>query len=221
MMRHVRPWALTAFLVVVAAACGRGNDSGKLTEVQRVRSGMLDVVLLSPRDAIHHGKDIFAIEFRSAPGGTLVDVGTVTGKATMPMAGMPMLGSIDVARTNVPGRYEAHSDLSMAGTWRMAIEWSGPTGQGSVTFAWTVQLRAIATSPFRRYHAADHRWSTVRPRVIHNVALSIATLMSIHDAAHTQDGSRKSRAIVAASDWPRSIRNRTRMSFRLRDVPQR
>ena len=39
-----------------------------------------------------------------------------------------------------------------------------------------------------------------RARVVHNVAASIATLMSIHDVAHTQDGSRKSRAIVAASD---------------------
>jgi hypothetical protein len=138
MMRQVGPWALTAFLVMAAVACGRGNDSGKLTEVQRVRSGMLDVVLLSPRDVIHHGKDTFVIEFRSAPGGTLVDIGIVTCSATMPMAGMPMLGSIEVTRTNVAGRYEANSDLSMAGTWRMAIEWNGPAGRGSVTFSGTV-----------------------------------------------------------------------------------
>jgi hypothetical protein len=52
-----------------------------------------------------------------------------------------------------------------------------------------------------------------RARVIHSVAASIATLMSIHDVAHTQDGSRKSRAIVAASDWRRSMKNRTRMSY--------
>ena len=45
---------------------------------------------------------------------------------------------------------------------------------------------------------ADRRGDS--PRVIHRVAPSIATLMSIHDMAHTQDGSRKSRAIVAASD---------------------
>jgi hypothetical protein len=51
----------------------------------------------------------------------------------------------------------------------------------------------------------------LRRRVIHSVAPSIATLMSIHDVAHTQDGSRKIRAIVAASNWPRSIRKRTRM----------
>ncbi len=99
---------------------------------------MVDVVLLSPRDAIRHGKDAFVIEFRAASEGTLVDVGTVKGNATMPMAGMPMLGRIDVTRTNVAGRYEASSDLSMAGTWRMAIEWNGPMAQGSVTFSGTV-----------------------------------------------------------------------------------
>ena len=52
-----------------------------------------------------------------------------------------------------------------------------------------------------------------RSRVINSVAPSIATLVSIHAVAHTQDGSRKSPAIVSASDWPRSIRNRTRMSY--------
>ncbi len=135
MTRQAGIGVLTALLAMAVVACGRGNDSGKRTEVQRVRSGMVDVVLLSSRDAIRHGKDTFVIEFRSASKGTLVDVGTVNGNATMPMAGMPMLGRIDVTRTNVAGRYEANSDLSMAGTWRMAIEWNGPMGQGSVTFS--------------------------------------------------------------------------------------
>jgi hypothetical protein len=139
MTRQAGIWVLPVFLAIAVVACGRGNDSGKLAELQRVRSGMVDVVLRSPRDAIRHGKDAFVIEFRSASEGTLVDVGTVKGNATMPMAGMSMLGSLDVTRTNVAGRYEANSDLSMAGTWRMAIDWNGPAGQGSVTFSRTVQ----------------------------------------------------------------------------------
>ena len=48
-------------------------------------------------------------------------------------------------------------------------------------------------------------------RVIHNVALSIAALVSIHAAAHSPAGSQNNPAIVAASDEP-SIRNRTRIS---------
>lgn len=122
--------------VIAAAAmgCGRAN----LTELQRTRSGMLDVVLLSPRDALRHGRDTFVIEFRSTSG-DLIDMGTLRGNASMSMSGTPMLGTIDVARTEVAGRYAATGEFSMAGTWRMTIQWDGPAGQGSVTFSGSVQ----------------------------------------------------------------------------------
>jgi YtkA-like protein len=124
------------FVIATAAiGCGRASQ----TELERIRSGMVDVVLLSPRDALRHGKDAFVIEFRSASGGALVDVGQVRGSATMPMAGTPMFGTVDVQRTDVPGRYAANGDFSMAGTWRMTIQWDGPAGQGSVTFPGSVQ----------------------------------------------------------------------------------
>lgn len=109
-----------------------------MTELQRVKSGTVDVVLLSPRDGLRHGKDTFIIEFRSASGNP-VDVGTVRGSASMSMAGTPMLGSIDVARTEVVGRYAATGEFSMAGTWRMTVQWDGPAGHGSVTFPGSVQ----------------------------------------------------------------------------------
>ena len=122
---------------VLAAACR--NDPANLTELERARAGPLEVVLLSSREAIRHGTDDFVIEFRSSPGGALVDVGAVKGSASMPMAGTPMLGSIDIARTSVPGRYQARSDLGMAGTWRMTIEWRGSPEAGSVTLSRSVQ----------------------------------------------------------------------------------
>ena len=122
-----------------AAGCGRQDAAAKLTELQRLRSGTLDVVLLSPRDVLRHGKDTFIIEFRSTSGGSLTDVGSVHGSANMPMPGMPMFGAIDVKRTNVAGRYAADGQFEMAGTWRMTIQWQGPAGQGSVTFAGAVQ----------------------------------------------------------------------------------
>jgi len=137
--RRVEVWLLTAFLCAVVMACGRGAGAGKLIELQRVRSGMLDVVLLSPTAGLQHGKDTFAIEFKSASGGTLVDVGNVKAAATMAMAGMPMLGGIDVKKTDVAGRYEAIAGLSMAGTWRLTFQWDGPAGQGSVSFSTAVQ----------------------------------------------------------------------------------
>ena len=100
---------------------------------------MFDVVLLSPRDRLRHGKDSFVVEFRSTSDGKLVDVGDVRGSATMPMPGMAMFGTIEVKRGEVVGRYAADSQFDMAGTWRMTIQWQGPAGQGSVTFAGTVQ----------------------------------------------------------------------------------
>ena len=100
---------------------------------------MLEIALLSPHEGLRHGKDAFVIEFTSTTGGTLIDVGNVRVSASMPMAGSPMFGTVDVQRTDVPGRYAATGEFSMAGTWRMAIEWDGPAGQGSVTFPGSVQ----------------------------------------------------------------------------------
>jgi len=128
--------AAMAFLVVAALA-GCGRRSTTLTELQRVKSGMLDVVLLSPHEALQHGKDDFVLEFRSADG-TLVDVGDVRANASMPMPGMPMFGSIDVHKTDTPGQYAANGEFSMAGTWRVTVEWNGSAGRGSVNFSGTV-----------------------------------------------------------------------------------
>ena len=129
----------TALLTACVLAVACRNDPANLTELERARSGQLEVVLLSSREAIRHGTDDFVIEFRSSPGGILVDVGAVRGSAAMPMAGTPMLGSLDIARTSVPGRYQARSDLAMAGTWRMTFEWSGSPDTGSVTLSKSVQ----------------------------------------------------------------------------------
>ena len=87
--------------VLALAACG--GASANLTELQRVKSGNLDVVLLSPHDAIRHGQDSFAVEFRSADG-SLVDVGDVKVSATMPMPGAPMFGTLDVKKSATAGR---------------------------------------------------------------------------------------------------------------------
>jgi hypothetical protein len=125
-------------LALIASGC-RGNGSAPLTELQRLKSGALELVLLSAHDAFRRGKDTSVIEFRSTSGGGLVDVGEVRGSATMPMPGAPMFGSVDVRRTSIAGRYTANSQFDMAGTWRMTIQWTGPNGQGAVNFAATVQ----------------------------------------------------------------------------------
>lgn len=124
---------------VFAAGCGRASDETAAKEVQRLRSGPLDIVLLSSTGKLRRGKDAFVIEFRSATDGSLLDVGDVRATASMAMSGMQMPGTVAVTSTGIRGRYAAEADLSMAGTWRLPIEWDGPAGKGSVTFSSSVQ----------------------------------------------------------------------------------
>ena len=123
---------------MAAIACGRPAWESDLIELQRVQSGNLDVVLLSNDGTLSHDKDALTIEFRR--GNDLVDVGTVRAAATMPMAGLPeMQGSVFLERSDVPGRYDAETDLSMSGGWNLKIEWDGPAGTGSASFSATVE----------------------------------------------------------------------------------
>lgn len=131
---------LKAVLAAVAAMiCIGCSANPPLKEIQRVRAGELDVVLLSS-DGVLHQKGTFTIEFRSAKSGDLVNVDTVRLNATMPMPGMaPMFGSIQVQPTESSGRYTASASLDMSGGWRMAIDWDGPTAKGSTALTGTVQ----------------------------------------------------------------------------------
>jgi hypothetical protein len=61
----------------------------------------------------------------------------MNGNMTMP--GMVMSGGVEVNKTTVTGRYQASAEFGMAGAWKMAIEWDGPAGQGSVNFEGTVR----------------------------------------------------------------------------------
>ena len=121
-------------------ACSPGAQPENLRELRRVRSGSLDVVLLSPNDTLRQGKDTFVVEFRSAANGQLADVGDVRASATMLMAGMaPMGGSVEVRPTDTNGRYSVTTDLSMAGDWQVGVEWNGPAGRGSAVLSTSAQ----------------------------------------------------------------------------------
>jgi Cu(I)/Ag(I) efflux system membrane protein CusA/SilA len=118
---------------------GDAADANPAGVVQTVRGRDLDVVLLSPTGTLRQGRNSFAIEFRQTGTNTLMDVGTVRARASMPMPGMVMSGGLQVSATGVPGRYSVTGDFGMAGAWQMAIEWDGPAGKGSVNFEGGVQ----------------------------------------------------------------------------------
>jgi Cu(I)/Ag(I) efflux system membrane protein CusA/SilA len=107
--------------------------------VQTIGARDLDIALLSPTGTLRQGPNSFTFEFRRSGTKTLVDVGTVRASANMPMPGMVMSGGLQVMPTGVPGRYAATAEFGMAGAWQMAVEWSGPAGQGSMNFQGGVQ----------------------------------------------------------------------------------
>lgn len=124
---------------VYAAGCGGAGEPADLRELQRVRAGAIDIVLLSENASVRPGKDTVFMEFRSADGQP-VDVGPVTASVTMPMAGMaPMMGSADIRATSTPGRYAVAMETSMIGDWRLALEWNGPAGAGSANLSMATQ----------------------------------------------------------------------------------
>ena len=137
-MKLIQAFALALVVSASAVSC-RGNQAdADLIELQRVRSGALDVVLLSDDGALTHGKDAFVVEFRR--GDDLVDVGTLKAGATMPMAGLPaMLGSVFLEKGDLPGRYNAETDLSMSGGWQLKFDWDGPAGRGSASMQSTAE----------------------------------------------------------------------------------
>jgi hypothetical protein len=133
---------LTIVLALIGmTACSTGGDPEHQAEVARARSGDVEVVLLSEQPLLAQGQGAFTVEFRSASApSTLVDVGTVNATATMPMSGMaPMMGTVTLEPSQTPGRYRGTSELTMAGQWRLGIEWSGPAGRGQVIMSPAVQ----------------------------------------------------------------------------------
>lgn len=134
-LRRIAAGAVLAAAVSVAA-CG-GADDG-MVEIQRVKAGDLDIVLLSADGALDQGNETFVIEFRK-PDGTLQDAGTVRTSATMTMPGMTMPGNVQVVPADVPGRYRATGNFGMSGGWQMKLDWNGPAGQGAVTVDGMVQ----------------------------------------------------------------------------------
>jgi hypothetical protein len=137
-MRALTKWGLILALATANAAGCRKAEEVPLKELQRAHTAAVDVVLLSAAEALQQGKGSFVLEFRG-PGGQLVDVGTVSVNATMTMPGMsPMFGESAVKPTTTTGRYEVVSDLGMAGTWRLNVEWNGPAGRGSASLPGTV-----------------------------------------------------------------------------------
>jgi Cu(I)/Ag(I) efflux system membrane protein CusA/SilA len=129
-------WAVSHF---TRAGQRSSPDAATGKVVTRVRSGSVDVALLSPTGTLQQGRNAFTFEFRAVDTGNLVDVGAVRASGNMRMPGMAMSGGMRVQPGAVPGRYEATAEFGMAGAWHMVVEWDGPAGRGSASFEGAVQ----------------------------------------------------------------------------------
>lgn len=126
---------LPMLAALLCASCGYTTSLGtELTELQRVQSGNIGVVLLAPTDALKQTRNYATLEFRTGTDRHLVDVGSVKVRTTMTMDGQPMEGFVtDVKRINI-GHYEVQMVMAMTGTWRIRVDWDGAAGPGSALF---------------------------------------------------------------------------------------
>jgi hypothetical protein len=123
-------------LLSVLAACGGARTAADpaLMEVQRIRSGEIDVVVLAPTDALKQTRNYCTVEFRSAADQHLLDVGTVKVHTSMTMEGAPMEGFVTEPVRIATGRYTIEMVLAKTGDWTIAVDWAGAAGTGSVSF---------------------------------------------------------------------------------------
>jgi len=139
-MRQYFASVLLVLAAVTMACTAKPEPESPRTELQRAKSGDLEVVLLAAGEALATGKSQATLEFQSGSDRHLVDAGTVKVGASMEMPGMgPMLGSVFVNKGDMPGRYTLDTDLTMTGTWKLTVQWDGPAGTGSVAFPGTVR----------------------------------------------------------------------------------
>jgi Cu(I)/Ag(I) efflux system membrane protein CusA/SilA len=145
--RRWRRWRGVAALAAAASLVVAGfwftreatSDRPAGQVIQRVRSGEVEIVLLSDDGVLRQGRNRFVIEFRRPGTDDFVDVGRVSAGATMPMPGMVMSSGLEVEPTETPGRFRATAEFGMAGAWQVALDWDGPAGRGSARFEGGVQ----------------------------------------------------------------------------------
>jgi Cu(I)/Ag(I) efflux system membrane protein CusA/SilA len=143
-----RPIAVTAAVLAVLAlgtvtarnvlSRQRSFSEAPASQVAAASAFGVTVNVLASAGVLRQGRNTFVIEFRDA-GDNPTDVGEVHATANMTMPGMVMSGNVEVRRTPTAGRYEATADFGMAGSWPIAITWTGPSGTGSVSVEGVVQ----------------------------------------------------------------------------------
>ncbi|HEV2666889.1 MAG TPA: FixH family protein [Blastocatellia bacterium] len=122
-----------AFLSIAAsfvAAC-RGADPSNEKVIKSVKSGELTITLSSSTGELKNGENDLMITFFDGAGKS-VDVGAAS--LNFHMAAMGSMAEMNdratLTTTEIPGKYRAHVNIEMAGSWEAQIKYQGPHGSG-------------------------------------------------------------------------------------------
>ena len=125
--------ALGSALLILACG-GKGGSAGADKIIRSAQSGGMTISLASDTGAVKVGENDLILLFTDGSGKT-IDVGAASLKFHMPGMGSmaPMDDAATLSTTSAPGRYRAHINVEMTGTWEAVVNYQGPKGTGQVT----------------------------------------------------------------------------------------
>lgn len=106
--------------------------------IQSQRLKHLTVDMTNDRGQLTTGQNEFCIEFRGALDNHPADPGRVQAEATMEVRGVKAMRAVVRLFQAEVGRYCAHVDLPLPGSWSIAVKHKGPLGKGKAVFVATV-----------------------------------------------------------------------------------
>lgn len=127
-----------AFLsaLLFAAACRDTSSSGGDKVIKSAKSGDLTVTLSSATGQLKNGENELMVTFTDASG-KLVDVGAAS--LNFHMAAMGSMAEMNdratLTTTDTPGKFRAHVNIEMAGTWEAQVKYQGAHGAGQVSMS--------------------------------------------------------------------------------------
>jgi hypothetical protein len=129
-----------SIVILGMAACGRSGSSGGEKVIKSTTSGDTTVALSSAGGEIKSGENDLTLSFTDKAGNP-VNVTAASLKFHMPamgaMAEMNDMAALTTTDTN--GKFRAHANIEVSGSWEAMISFQRPNGTEQVTMSVTVK----------------------------------------------------------------------------------
>jgi hypothetical protein len=139
--RTIAAIILATLTGLIAVACGGGGaSSGNDKTIKSTTSNGLTISLVNSTGEAKSGENDIFLVFTDASGKP-VDVGAASLKFHMPGMGSmaEMNDAATLTTTGTPGRYKAHINVEMDGSWEARVSYQGSQGTGQATMNVTVK----------------------------------------------------------------------------------